>query len=1215
MQLKPLLWALVAATTLANTALSQKTNRGPGDVIWQETFDAVTWSNTVVDDATVIENLPAGWNFQDNTGNGFHWQWSQQGPRGRHTSPNGGSVPKNQLLPATPISSTTAANGFLLMPSDWYNTADDGSSVPTPVSMNAFVEFGPIDLSAVPEIHFRMEYFFKLLKPVNAQISFGFRDNTGNNVGYILDYEENIPSANPAIIDWNITEMLTVNGLNKEQIYIRILYNGPTHYFLMIDDIRFYQPLNRDLQIKNNWLDYHIIGGQNQNIDNTIDYFGGYKNIPLMIVDTFPQFRTRVQNFGGIVREDVYSHLVIDNLTIPQINPVYEHVSDSQSINPPGYGNFVNSVPFKPNQYGVYRFTTTVTDGLPEDTQFNTVQKTMNITQTLYSYVDTLATTGFLAMQADTTTSNEGNGQLFWIPDIGTNSVQFQNIGFYIHPSQNVNHLNAQEIEVTGRLFRKNGVVYELIQSTAPYKPVATDRGKFVALPFLNPQELQGNRDYYLVLKTTGQTTARRLMLANDPNHQQSYGRSGIILGASNNLIIVDKTPAFYTHVTGGFIPEETDIIAYNLSGQIGNTQINAVERTVGLIMPYGTDVTTLVPEFVLSVNASANIGVVPQTSGVTPVDFTTPVTYTVTNGTNSTDWAVTVTVLPEPQADILSFSITGQVDQTVIDMQNNTITMTMPFGQNLTALVPSFTLSDGASVTVDSEVQISGVSAHDFTNPVNYVVVAYDNVTTKTWTVTVLVGAEPIVPFFVSFSLPEEVEQTFNSQSRTIFIKTRATNLTALIPTFALNVTSAKAFIGSVEQVSAVTPANFSSPVVYTLEDGSLTSTWTVTVSNVLHSGNNITEFSIPGQRAAEIDAVNNSILVVMPNDTALSNLIPVFQVSQGARVYIGGVEQISGTTPVNFTNTVTYAVISESGQNRNWQVRVVHIGSLQSGTEILAFGFSGQTQQAVVDTSLRRISVNLSPNLNINSLIPVFVLSPGAKAYKGNTQITSGGNILNFTNNTVFRVRAENLFDMKDWTITVTNNQSSQAAFESFKLEFDYNQDTIVDTTFHATIYNSNSKIEIHLPQGTRLDSLRPIWTVSPGATVKVDTVMQTSGQSYVDLSRTVLFTVIAQDNTVTRTWTLYTYADLVGIQNHELYNLVRIFPNPATTSLHVSVPEDMRNGRYQIFNIFGQTLQTDKYKGVSFDIDIESLPRGVYFIKINSDRYQVIEKLLFK
>ncbi len=480
----------------------------------------------------------------------------------------------------------------------------------------------------------------------------------------------------------------------------------------------------------------------------------------------------------------------------------------------------------------------------------------------------------------------------------------------------------------------------------------------------------------------------------------------------------------------------------------------------------------------------------------------------------------------------------------------------------------------------------------------------------------TVLEGPEPIIPTFTSFSLPQQVEQSVvNPINRTIFIKTRATNLTSLIPTFTLNVPTAKAFIGSVEQISAETPANFTYPVVYRLEDGPLTSEWTVTVSNILLTGNTITEFSIPGQRVAEIDSVTNSILVVMPNDTTLNNLVPVFQVSQGARMYIGDDEQISGTTSVNFTNPVTYTVVSESGQNRNWQVRVVHIGTLQSGAEILAFGFSGQTQPAVIDTLSRTIAVNLSPQLNINSLIPVFVLSSGAKAYRGNNLITSGGNIINFSHNVTLRVKAENLVDFKDWTIQVTNNQSTLAAFESFKLEFDYNQDTVVDTTFYGTIYNSNSKIEIHLPEDTRLDSLKPVWTVSQGATVKIDTVDQISGVSYVDLSSSVNFSVLAQDGNTSRVWTLYTYADIVGIQNHEIYSSVRIYPNPATSSIKVSVPEEMRNGRYQIYNIYGQTVHSEKYKGVAFDIEIETLPRGIYFVKINSDRYQVIEKMMFR
>ena len=107
-------------------------------------------------------------------------------------------------------------------------------------------------------------------------------------------------------------------------------------------------------------------------------------------------------------------------------------------------------------------------------------------------------------------------------------------------------------------------------------------------------------------------------------------------------MIVTDKTPAFYTNITGGYIPEETDFLAYSIEGQLDNTIINAEDKTVELTMPYGTVVTSLIPEFVLSINAVAKIGEEEQISGTSVVDFTdTTVIYTITNGESpSSEWS-----------------------------------------------------------------------------------------------------------------------------------------------------------------------------------------------------------------------------------------------------------------------------------------------------------------------------------------------------------------------------------------------------------------------------------------------------------------------------------------------------------------------------------------------------------------------------------------------
>ncbi len=100
-----------------------------------------------------------------------------------------------------------------------------------------------------------------------------------------------------------------------------------------------------------------------------------------------------------------------------------------------------------------------------------------------------------------------------------------------------------------------------------------------------------------------------------------------------------------------------------------------------------------------------------------------------------SSEYAVT-------EADIKSFAIaTGET--AVINSTARTIAITMPLGTTVTALKPTFTISDYATIKVGATSQVSGVTANDFTNPVTYSVTAEDGVTVKEWVVTVTVATE----------------------------------------------------------------------------------------------------------------------------------------------------------------------------------------------------------------------------------------------------------------------------------------------------------------------------------------------------------------------------------------------------------------------------------------------------------------------------------------
>lgn len=85
-------------------------------------------------------------------------------------------------------------------------------------------------------------------------------------------------------------------------------------------------------------------------------------------------------------------------------------------------------------------------------------------------------------------------------------------------------------------------------------------------------------------------------------------------------------------------------------------------------------------------------------------------------------------------EAEILSFTFGAAIDSAdaVIESGAATVDITVINGTDVTALVPTISISDGATIDPESDVE------QDFTDPVVYTVTAEDGTTTKDWTVTV---------------------------------------------------------------------------------------------------------------------------------------------------------------------------------------------------------------------------------------------------------------------------------------------------------------------------------------------------------------------------------------------------------------------------------------------------------------------------------------------
>lgn len=170
----------------------------------------------------------------------------------------------------------------------------------------------------------------------------------------------------------------------------------------------------------------------------------------------------------------------------------------------------------------------------------------------------------------------------------------------------------------------------------------------------------------------------------------------------------------------------EKKITAFDLADPAASGVIAEANHVISIPVPFGTDVTALVPTI-------AHTGASISPASGTAQDFTGPVTYTVTARDGSTQaYSATVLVMAESAKAITSFAFASPAATGTINETDHTIEVTVPNLTDRSALVPTIAHS-GASLTPASG------TARDFTNPVTYTVRA-KNASIQTYTVTVTV-------------------------------------------------------------------------------------------------------------------------------------------------------------------------------------------------------------------------------------------------------------------------------------------------------------------------------------------------------------------------------------------------------------------------------------------------------------------------------------------
>jgi len=184
---------------------------------------------------------------------------------------------------------------------------------------------------------------------------------------------------------------------------------------------------------------------------------------------------------------------------------------------------------------------------------------------------------------------------------------------------------------------------------------------------------------------------------------------------------------------------------------------------------------------------------------------------------------------------EILSYKFEGLTPAVTgfVDKVAHTVSLTVPYATDLTALVSTFTLTEGATAKVGATDQVSGQTANNFSTALTYSLTSEDGLTTKDWSIIVskapaATGKDILTFRFEGVNPP--ANGSVNNTDHTVAIEVPSgTAVNALVPTI---ITSDFAGISPLSGLAQ----DFTSPVTYTVtaqDGGSQAYVVTVTVAS----------------------------------------------------------------------------------------------------------------------------------------------------------------------------------------------------------------------------------------------------------------------------------------------------------------------------------------------------------------------------------------------
>ena len=195
--------------------------------------------------------LPAGYRVVNANQNNAVWRWDTS------------YIPfRGGFSATTPtITSSTAGNGFMMLPADFYNTP-----LPSPViAMDTWLVSNAITIASTPGVFIRYQQFLRYCCSAANELVLELSTDSISWDAYDLTRGLTVNAANAPFAVGVSVEQFDVSAsiANQTRFWYRVRSTANTHYYWMIDDIAFVEGPAHDIELSDafmefNWDNYGI---------------------------------------------------------------------------------------------------------------------------------------------------------------------------------------------------------------------------------------------------------------------------------------------------------------------------------------------------------------------------------------------------------------------------------------------------------------------------------------------------------------------------------------------------------------------------------------------------------------------------------------------------------------------------------------------------------------------------------------------------------------------------------------------------------------------------------------------------------------------------------------------------------------------------------------------------------------------------------------------